>query len=160
MKLIKFIHNAVRLGIYEVGFMKLLWNEVDIWILTAPMSNSTMSVHFDLWYAKHVAQIVISSTSTSCRRTVVLHEVGHYIDYKTVGAYKFIAMASKPIDSIEQEATAWEHALRLSRLYNININLPTVVQSLESYGLFDRFEPELLSLETGTPAINIIGGNC
>lgn len=66
--------------------------------------------------------------------TALLHEIGHYIDYKSLKGYslgKYIR--SKKVE-MKKEKKAWKNALMLSDKYDIDICYKTAEKWLGTYG--------------------------
>ena len=112
--------NCVRLRSFK--YFKLLHRECDIKVTKVDVPYSTF--YWDLY-------ITIGNYGTNKEvTTALLHEIGHYIDFKKQKTKKRYNKSS----IIEKEKRAWKYALRLADEYNIKIDYVAASRWLGTYG--------------------------
>lgn len=91
---------------------------------------------YEIWHSKNDKSywINISKFEKNLNRnTGLLHEIGHYIDYKkqSISTWDYINNSNK---EKHREKQAWKWAIRLSKQYDIPICAKTARKWLSSYG--------------------------
>ena len=129
-KILTLFFNLLRLRTFDPKVVRFLWNECDIKIFRYGIGNGAFRNYLlDSFYPPCID--IGKSISYVEKMTTLLHEVGHYKDYKLI--------PDKHLESFFNndkrcEKSAWKHAVRFSDKYNIAINNKTSLNSIKSYG--------------------------
>ena len=120
------INNLMEMHIYSIKLFKFLYYECDVPIRRIREPDRG---YFE-WDndQKTPLKICISRKMTKIEAiTTLLHEVGHLKDFKKLRE-KF-----KPMPQKKCEKSAWKHAVRFSRDYNMEIDGKLAMRWLSTY---------------------------
>lgn len=128
--MIIFLFNIFSLREYRIKYLKLLWL-----IRSVPIrfwgDYDGACIGIDNMNGR--ANIYIGESYRNKSYEVILHEIGHYIDFK-VGNLIVPRMDYSRTKIVIDEISAWENALVLADKFNIPIDLEFSQKCINSYG--------------------------
>jgi hypothetical protein len=124
-KILNTIYNFVILLVPDFKLLKLLWNECEVPIYRT-LQKEMGAANWFIPTGDGVS-IEIGTMSNIKKITTLLHEIGHIKDAKRYGK----TFSNWSVERAEK--SAWKHAIRLSRKYNLPIDVEFSIKCLKSY---------------------------
>lgn len=125
-RVFNFVMNVIAVRCINSNILKLLWNEVRVPIYRTEEKDFGFAA-YTIIDTKPLFISIGKMNKKEKLFATLLHEMGHHIDCKKYGN-KYQTMDKKKI-----EKSAWKHAIRLSRKYDIPIDVEFSIYCLGTY---------------------------
>lgn len=143
------IKNCFKIRDFKM--FRLLYTECPLEIFTHDYTSRNSEGFINVNMVTGVCNFISINGKISIekRRTVVLHELGHYIDFnsyctKKVAIFEFGKHSHDREARCNLERIAWRNAFDLQDKYNINMDLNFAKKGLDSYGTtYEKIEQGL-----------------